>query len=133
MVQNVQYSNGPPSHVTLPFECRTPILSCIQVFGIQMVTVVTGHFFDFMLKTSWYSSSVIKCLTGRIQITELARYHYFFVVNDKRRTDLGMLEVLFNHRVHYMNTQNSSYSDLACSFPHSNPRLDRLFPQARFY
>ena len=26
MVQNVGYLNGPPSHVTLPFEFRTPIL-----------------------------------------------------------------------------------------------------------
>ena len=44
MVQNVRYSNGPPSHVTLPFEYGTPILpysdeSGIQVFGIKMVTV----------------------------------------------------------------------------------------------
>ena len=31
MVQNVRYSNGPPSHVTLPFEYRTPILSVIQM------------------------------------------------------------------------------------------------------
>ena len=34
MVQNVQYLNGPPSQVTLPFEYQTPILS-----GIKMVTV----------------------------------------------------------------------------------------------
>ena len=40
MVQNVRYSNGPPSHMTLPFEYRTPVLSSIQVFSIQMVTVV---------------------------------------------------------------------------------------------
>ena len=39
MVQNVRYLNGLPSHVTLPFEYLTPILSSIQVFGIQMVTV----------------------------------------------------------------------------------------------
>ena len=38
--------NSPPSHMTLPLEYRTPILSgiqdesSIQVFGIQMVTVV---------------------------------------------------------------------------------------------
>ena len=45
MVQNVRYSNGPPSHVTLPFEYRTPILPGIQmnlVFGIQMVTVLAS-------------------------------------------------------------------------------------------
>ena len=30
-VQNVQYSNGPPSHMTLPFEYRTSILSSIQM------------------------------------------------------------------------------------------------------
>ena len=40
MVQNVKYFNGPPSHVTLPFEYRTPILSGIHMFGIQMVTVL---------------------------------------------------------------------------------------------
>ena len=34
MVQNDQYLNGPPRHVTLSFDYRTPILS-----GIQMVTV----------------------------------------------------------------------------------------------
>ena len=39
MVQNVQYSNGWPSHMTLPFEYRTLILSGIQLSGIQMVTV----------------------------------------------------------------------------------------------
>ena len=31
VVQNVWYSNGPPSHVTLTFEYRTPILSDIQM------------------------------------------------------------------------------------------------------
>ena len=40
MVQNVRYLNGPPSHATLPFEYWTLILSGIQVFGIQMVTVL---------------------------------------------------------------------------------------------
>ena len=39
MVQNGQYLNGPPSHVTFPFEYRTPILS-----GILMVTVVTNAY-----------------------------------------------------------------------------------------
>ena len=42
MVQNVLYLNDLPSHVTLPFEYWTPILSGIQmnqVFSIQMVTV----------------------------------------------------------------------------------------------
>ena len=38
-VQNVWYSNGPPSRMNLPFEYRTPILSGIQVFSIQMVAV----------------------------------------------------------------------------------------------
>ena len=40
MVQNFWYLNGPPSHMTLPFEYQTPILSSIQVFGIQMDTVL---------------------------------------------------------------------------------------------
>ena len=35
MVQNVRYSNGQPSHVTLPFEYHTPIM-----YGIQMATVL---------------------------------------------------------------------------------------------
>ena len=39
MVYIVQYSNGLPSHVTLPLEYRAPILSGIQVFCIQMITV----------------------------------------------------------------------------------------------
>ena len=40
MVQNVRYSNGLPSHVTLPFEYRTPKLCGNQMnLGIQMVTV----------------------------------------------------------------------------------------------
>ena len=39
MVQNVRYSNGPPSHVTVLFEYRVPMMSGIQVSGIQMVTV----------------------------------------------------------------------------------------------
>ena len=47
MVQNVRYSNSPPSHVTLPFEYRTPTQSGIQVFGIQMVTV---HFANRLFK-----------------------------------------------------------------------------------
>ena len=37
MAQNVLYSNGQPSPVTLPFEYW--ILSGIQVSGIQIVTV----------------------------------------------------------------------------------------------
>ena len=44
MVQNVWYSNGRPSHVTLPFQYRTHHVqysdeSGIQVSGIQIVTV----------------------------------------------------------------------------------------------
>ena len=45
MVQNDWYSKGLPSHVTLPCEYQTPILSGdsdesgIQVFSIQMITV----------------------------------------------------------------------------------------------
>ena len=49
MVQNVRYSNGPPSHVTLPFEYRILILSGIQVFGIQMVTVTCLNPFSTFL------------------------------------------------------------------------------------
>ena len=40
MVQNVRYLNGPPSYVTWPFEYQTPIMSGIEVFGVQMVTVL---------------------------------------------------------------------------------------------
>ena len=39
MVQNVQYSNSPPSHVTLPFEYRTHILSGIQLNPVFMCSV----------------------------------------------------------------------------------------------
>ena len=34
MVQNVQYSTGPPSHVTLTFEYWPPILSGIQIVNL---------------------------------------------------------------------------------------------------
>ena len=45
MVKNVwYYSNGPPNHMTLPFEYRTPILPGIQVFDIQMVTVLSSNY-----------------------------------------------------------------------------------------
>ena len=40
MVQHVWYLNGSPSHMTLPFEYWTPTLSGIQVFSIQMITVI---------------------------------------------------------------------------------------------
>ena len=40
MVHYVQYSNGLMSHVILPFEYQTPILFAIQMFGIQMGTVL---------------------------------------------------------------------------------------------
>ena len=52
MVQNVWYSNGLPSHMTLPFEYRTPILSVNQVMGIQMVTVFRLNFCEFFQCTS---------------------------------------------------------------------------------
>ena len=40
MVSNVRCSNGPPSHVTLPFEYQTSILSGIQV--IILVDIQVG-------------------------------------------------------------------------------------------
>ena len=52
MVQNVQYSNGLPSHMTLLFEYQTPILSGIQMFGVQMVTVNYFSFFAGLLGVS---------------------------------------------------------------------------------
>ena len=45
MVQNVPYWNGPPSHMTLPFEYQTSLLSGIRVFSIQIVTV---YIFDLI-------------------------------------------------------------------------------------
>ena len=44
MVQNVQYSNGPPSHMITIWILDTHTVwnsdeSCIQVFSIQIVTV----------------------------------------------------------------------------------------------
>ena len=59
MVQNVRYTNGLPSHMILPFEYRTPILSGIQVFGIQMVTVV--EFVD--KRVNWMFVICIPCVT----------------------------------------------------------------------
>ena len=44
MVQNFRYSNGPPSHVTLPFEYRPPIL-----FSIQMNPVFKCLVFRWLL------------------------------------------------------------------------------------
>ena len=44
MVQNVLYLSGPPSHVTLPFEYSTPILS-----GIQMNPVFMSSVFRWLL------------------------------------------------------------------------------------
>ena len=42
--QNVRYSNGPPSHMTFPFEYRIPI-----VCGIQVVAVC-----DFVTRSGSY-------------------------------------------------------------------------------
>ena len=39
--KNVWYLNGPPSHVTSPFEYPMPIVSGIQTSGTKMVTVLT--------------------------------------------------------------------------------------------
>ena len=39
------FFNGPPSYVTLPFEYRTPTLTGIQVFSIQVVTVILKYTF----------------------------------------------------------------------------------------
>ena len=50
MVQNVWYSNSRVSHVNLTFEYKTPTLSGVQGFNIQMVTLLaelnifTPHF-----------------------------------------------------------------------------------------
>ena len=55
MVQIVWYLNGLPSHVTLPFEYCTPILSGIQVFSIQMVTVYRSQLYlkKFRFQMLW--------------------------------------------------------------------------------
>ena len=55
MVKNVWYSNGLPSHMTTIW-IRTPIMSGIQVFGIQMVNVFC--YLDFQDGGRW-------CLHGR--------------------------------------------------------------------
>ena len=34
MFQNIQYLNGPPSQMTLPFEYQTPILPVIQMVNV---------------------------------------------------------------------------------------------------
>ena len=62
IVQNVWFSNGLPSHVTLPFEYRTPTLSGIQVFSILMVTVV------------WYSNGTfVSCIQMGVLIPDWIR------------------------------------------------------------
>ena len=43
MVQNVQYLNGLPSHVTLPFEFRTPILFSIRWIPYSGVQYSDGY------------------------------------------------------------------------------------------
>ena len=68
MVQNVRYSNGPPSHVTLPLKCRTPTLSSMnQVFGIEMVSVPETKCFFCLVRSVGVSRDEAKILNyGRI-------------------------------------------------------------------
>ena len=68
MVQNVQYLNGRPRHVTLPFEYWTPILSGIQVSSIQIVTLVrlsNGH---TLINEQFLYSICIACLSTSLVI-----------------------------------------------------------------
>ena len=55
MVQNVQYSNGPPSHMTFPFEYRTHIMS-----GIQMDLVFKVRYSDGYCDLSAFYGSYIR-------------------------------------------------------------------------
>ena len=43
VVENVQYSNGPLSHVTLPFEYQTPKLLGIQITWYSGVRYSEGY------------------------------------------------------------------------------------------
>ena len=42
-VKNVWDSNGPPSHMTLPFEHMTPVLSSIQMVTVQQLGLFLDH------------------------------------------------------------------------------------------
>ena len=76
MVQDICYSNGPPSHTTLPFEYRTPIMSGIQVSGIEMVNVfVTGSNRNKSLINKCFQFSLIFLDFGR---DLLKIWAYFF-------------------------------------------------------
>ena len=48
IVQNVWYLNGLPSHVTLPFEYRTPILSGIQMNPVFRCSVSIQMVMNFL-------------------------------------------------------------------------------------
>ena len=48
-VQYVQYLKGPPSHVTLPFDYRTPILSDIQMNLVFRCLVIRWLLFYFLM------------------------------------------------------------------------------------
>ena len=54
MVKTVRYSNGLPSHATLPFEYRTTILSGIQLFRIQTVTALLFTFWEHWTSSGFW-------------------------------------------------------------------------------
>ena len=73
------YPNSPPSRVTirLSFEYWTPLLSGIQVFGIQTVTVISSNFY---LKFNFHFQALVdsfvefdKTLVERQVVNELKK------------------------------------------------------------
>ena len=73
MVQNVWYTNGPPSHLTLPFEYRTLILSGIQMnlvfrcwvfrwllyYNNQFMAGITVVWFCFLITYRWSKTTLL--------------------------------------------------------------------------
>ena len=78
MVQNVRYSNVPPSHVTLPFEYRTPIL-----FSIQMNLVFRCSVFRWLLylNVQYLDPNVYPLFRGLLLGFPL---YYFFAVKTSK-------------------------------------------------
>ena len=68
MVQNVRYLNGLPSHVTLPFEYRTPFLYTVQMIWYSDVQYAYGYG-----SNCWTSNDII---AGNGRVLKL----YFFIV-----------------------------------------------------
>ena len=88
MVQNVQYSNGPPSHVTLPFEPQTLILSSIQMVTVPILSTQVKSTlppapsnFDLYLKLPFYL-----ILLRSVMFLNLNGYYFSFCFLNRLKT-----------------------------------------------